>query len=124
MNNGNIQLSAPHNIEIKAGGTFSVTSRDIVLKAARHIEIASLAGTIFMKARTALKALCEAGRIWIKGDAPNTISKNDENSLGFPEDQEFNKYSIVLDSSRGETLVHGYRGVTVGATGPDSAIYV
>ena len=124
MNNGNIQLSAPHNIEIKAGGTFSVTSRDISLKAARHIEIASLAGTIFMKARTALKALCEAGRIWIKGDAPNTISKKDEDSLGFPEDQEFNKYSIVIDSSRGETLVHGYRGVTVGATGPDSAIYV
>ena len=124
MNNGNISLTAPYNIEIKAGGTFSVTARDVVLKAARHMELVSLAGTIFMKARTALKALCEAGRIWIKGDAPNSISKTDENSLGFPEDQEFHKYSIILDSSRGETLVHGYKGVTVGTTGPDANIYV
>jgi ribosomal 50S subunit-recycling heat shock protein len=29
-----------------------------------------LAGSIFVKARTALKALCEAGKVWIKGDSP------------------------------------------------------
>jgi ribosomal 50S subunit-recycling heat shock protein len=31
-----------------------------------------MAGSIFVKARTALKALCEAGKVWIKGDAPAT----------------------------------------------------
>ena len=110
MSNGSIQLAAPANIEIKAGNTFSVTAKDVSIKASRNIELASLFGSICAKARSAFKILCELGRVWIKGDAPNDAVDTPQ---GLP--AEFNKYSIVLDSAQGETLVHGHRGVTVGS---------
>lgn len=120
MDNGNIQLSAPYNIEIKAGNVFSVTARDVVIKAHRNIELLSMAGSIFVKARTALKALCEAGKVWIKGDAPAT----GELHSPYPDQLEFNKYSIILDSSQGETLVYGNKGVTVGTNGPSAKVNI
>jgi hypothetical protein len=48
---------------------FSVTARDISMKAYRNFEIVSLAGAIYQKARQAIKTLCERGRIWIKCDS-------------------------------------------------------
>lgn len=108
MNNGNMQLVAPFNIEIKAGNNFSVTAKDVSIKAYRNIELVSMFGSLYLKAKAALKALCEAGRVWIKGDAPSK-----ELSTVIP--AEFNKYSVVIDSSQGETLVHGNKGVTIGS---------
>lgn len=119
MNNGNLQLVAPYNIEIKAGNTFSVTARDVSVKAFRNVELVSLMGAFYIKAKTALKALCEAGRIWLKSDAP--IKNAPELMQGEPE---LNKYSIVLDASQGEVLVHGNKGVTVGADGDGSKVTI
>lgn len=121
MNNGNLQLVAPYNIEIKAGDTFSVTAKDVSIKAHRNIELVSLAGSLFIKARTAIKALCEAGRIWLKGDAPNTDTPTD---LDYPQQVEFNKYSIVLDASQGELLAYGKKGITIGTDGEGSRINI
>lgn len=112
MNNGSIQLAAPANIEIKAGNTFSVTAKDVSIKAYRTVELASLFGAVYTKARTALKMLCELGRVWIKGDSKGGDVQTNNIDKDIP--PEFNKYSIVLDSSQGETLVHGNKGVTVG----------
>lgn len=120
MDNGNISLTAPYNIEIKAGNVFSVTAKDVVIKAHRNIELLSLAGSVFIKARTALKALCEAGKVWIKGDSPAT----DDVNSPYANQLEFNKYSIILDASQGETLVYGNKGVTVGTNGPDAKINI
>ena len=120
MENGNIQLAAPNNIEIKAGGTFSVTAKDVSIKSYRIFELISLAGSIAIKARTSLKALCERGRVWIKGDAPKNESEQGDSALPV----EFSKYSVVIDSSRGDTLVHGKKGVTVGASGERGNIYI
>lgn len=110
FNQGNLQLVAPYNIEIKAGNMLSVTAKDISIKAARNVEVASLFGAVYTKAKSALKMLCERGRVWIKGDAPNFENISDFEEMPV----EFNKYSVVIDSAQGETLVHGNKGVTVG----------
>lgn len=120
MEHGNIQLAAPNNIEIKAGGTLSVSAKDVSIKSYRIFEIISLAGSIAIKARTSLKALCERGRIWIKGDAP----KNEKELSNSILPTEFSKYSVVIDSSRGDTLIHGKKGVTVGASGEKGDIHI
>lgn len=117
MDNGNIQLSTPNNIEIKAGGTFSVMAKDVSIKSYKFMEIASLTSSLTLKARTAFKALCEAGRMWLKSDAPNMSASSD-----LP--IEFKKYSIVIDSSQGETLMHGAKGAVVGTTGAGGIVNI
>lgn len=114
LNQGNIQLSAANNIEIKAGGTVSVTGNDVSAKAYRTLELVSLCGSIVQRARTAWKALCEAGRVWLKGDMPKDGYKAVE--MAVP--AEFKEYSVIIDSSQGKTLVHGHEGAVMGSTAP------
>lgn len=118
MNNGSIQLVAPHNVEIKAGGTFSVTAKDVSIRALKLVEVVSLCGALVTKARTAWKALCEKGLVWLKGDR----KKSDEDKLDSEMPLEFNEYSVVIDAPQGKTLVHGYEGAVVGSSGPDAPV--
>lgn len=121
LNQGNIQLSAANNIEIKASGTVSITGKNVSVKAHHMLELVSLCGSIAQKARTAWKALCEAGRVWLKSDMPIDGSKQaGDGSMN----REWDDYSVVIDSSNGKTLVHGNKVVTVGTTDPDSHIYI
>lgn len=120
MNNGSIQIVAPRNIEIKAGATFSVTARDISMRALKLVEIASIAGAMALKARTAWKALCEAGRVWLKGDR----NKDNAPPGNCEMPPEFLEYSVIVDASQGKSLVHGREGVTVGTTGADADVHI
>ena len=115
MNNGNVQVAAAGNLELKAGGTISIQGRSVSVRAAGDIELVSLLGGIVSKARTVWKALCEKGRIWLKSDA--FPGKNDDQPGAAVEGSptEMQNYSIVLDSPNGKTLVHGEAGVTVGS---------
>lgn len=115
MNNGNMQLVAPFNIEIKAGDMFSVTARDISMKAFRNFEIVSLAGAIYQKARQAIKTLCERGRIWIKCDSSDTNQETDPEIPEVP--SEYRGNSIVIDAPEGRVLMHGEKEVTIGSGG-------
>lgn len=123
MNNGNIQISAANNVEIKAGGTFSVTSKDISMKAYNSVEILSMMGSLWLKARTAFNALCEKGRMWLKSDADGSF---DDTATGeiITDSLEFNKYAIVIDASKGETLLHGNTGLTVGTTDANAHVNI
>lgn len=114
MNNGSIQVVAPQDVEIKCGGTFSVTAGTVSMKALKIMELVSLCGSFVTKARTAWKALCERGRVWIKGDKASTVPGNYDDAMP----AEFDEYAVVIDASAGKTLVHGYEGVTVGTDGP------
>lgn len=120
MNNGSIQVVAPRNIEIKAGATFSVTAKDVSIRALKLVEIASIAGSMALKARTAWKALCEAGRVWLKGDRSKDNAPPDDCEMP----AEFLEYSVIVDASQGKTLVHGREGATVGTTGPEADIHI
>lgn len=121
LNQGNIQLSAANNVEIKASGTVSITGRNVAIKALRTLELTSLCGQVVSKARTAWKALCEAGRMWLKSDMPEGGGKDPGENAMTPE---FDDYSIVIDSSNGKTLVHGNKMVTVGTTDTNSSVNI
>lgn len=118
MNNGSIQVVAPHDLEIKCGGTFSVTAGNVSLKAFKLVEIVSLCGTLVTKARTAWKALCERGRLWLKSDMSKSKPGEVDNSMP----QEFEEYSVIVDAADGKTLVHGHEGAVVGADGPQAKV--
>ena len=116
LSNGSIQAACPGNLELKAGGTVSIQGRNVNITGGQHVEILSLFGGLTMKARTLFQALCEAGVLWLKGDATRgkTIKEEDKPLGG--EDPLFSDYSVVIDASEGKTLVHGAEGVTVGST--------
>lgn len=122
LNKGCIQINAVNNLELCAGNNLTLTARNVTIKSLDHIEIASLAGAIYMKARTAIHALCEKGRIWLKSDA-----KSGSKDAGvWPADggerpsAEMEDCGVILDATQSKTLVHGARGVVADATGPGS----
>ena len=138
MHNGNIQIACPGNLELKAGGIVSMQGNTISIRGAQRVEITSIFGTLVTTARTAWKALCELGTIWLKGDGredtdlPKTKLQEKIDKLG-QEPREFAKFAVVIDASRGKTLVHGRQGVvldtkdkqghiTLQADGPESHI--
>jgi hypothetical protein len=82
----------------------------------------SIFGRLTLKARTLFQALCEAGVLWLKGDA-NLYKDIPENPLE-GEDPVFSEYSVVIDASEGKTLVHGAEGVTVGSTEKEADIAI
>lgn len=114
LNQGNIQIAAAGNLELKAGGTVSIQGRDMSILSASDMEIVSMAGKIAMKARTAWKVLCEMGRIWLKSDAEEGAGEDTE-VAGVKSTSEMGEYAIVLDASKGKTLVSAKEQVTVGA---------
>lgn len=94
------------------------------MKARRHVEITASVGAIITKARTAWKALCEWGTIWLKSDAVDPKKE----AIPTPDDvvndpkPEVHSAAIILDSSKGRTIVSGKRKILVQCYGtPDSA---
>lgn len=124
MNRGNIQIAAPGNLEIQCGGTLSFTAKNVSMKATDHIEIASIAGALWLKARSAWNALCEAGRMWLKSDL------NDETELppypveggAEPVTPERGAYAICIDAAEGRLALHGKQEVTAATSGPNAPV--
>lgn len=118
MYNGNIQIACPGNLELKAGGIVAMQGNTVSIRGAQRVEITSIFGTLVTTARTAWKALCELGTIWLKGDGrEDTELPKDElqeriNALG-QEPREFAEFAVVLDASKGKTMVHGHQGVVI-----------
>lgn len=138
MYNGNLQIACPGNLELKAGGIVTMQGNTVSIRGAQRVEITSIFGTLVTTARTAWKALCELGTVWIKGDGrkDTELPKNELqeriDKLG-QEEREFAEFAVVLDAAKGKTLVHGHQGVvlntkdkaghiTMQADGPDSHI--
>lgn len=129
MNQGNIQIACPGNLEFKVGGNISMTGKNVALHATHIMEIVSFFGSLTLKARTLWQALCEAGTLWLKGDAKDDGSSAEEASEAYPFDDDapkthFEKYSVVIDASQGKTLVHGAKGAVLGATDKEAGVYV
>lgn len=140
MFDGNIQIACPGNLELKAGGIVSMQGNTVSIRGAQRVEITSIFGTLVTTARTAWKALCELGTIWLKGDGrEDTELPKDElqeriNALG-QEPREFAEFAVVLDASKGKTMVHGHQGIVlntkdkmghimVQADGPESHVNI
>lgn len=125
MNQGNIQLAAPGNIDIQCGGTLSISSKNIAMKATDHIEIAAIAGALWLKARSAWNALCEAGRMWLKSDykdAPNDDYPVDGGTPPYP--QHPGMYSVCIDAAEGRLALHGKTELTAVTSGAAAPIYL
>lgn len=122
MDGVSIQISTSGNLELKAGGTLSLSGRDVVIQAADNMEICSFFGGLVMKARTTLKALVEKGRLWFKTD----MDPEDDDDPDYPlEDGEApevekQKYGIILDAPRSSILNYGSKGF-VAATSDEEA---
>lgn len=56
-----IHLYAAGDIVLKAGGSLFASAK-------RHVEVIAHRGALLLKARTAWRALCEVGTLWIKSD--------------------------------------------------------
>lgn len=123
LSNGSVQIACPGNLELKAGGTVSIQGKNVAITGGQIVEISSLFGSLSMKARTLLQALCEAGVLWLKGDAKENSSPPAD-PLESDMEPVFRDYSIVLDASEGKTLVHGATGVTVGSTEAEANINI
>lgn len=130
MNQGNIQIACPGNLEFKVGGTIAMTGDNVSIQGARKVEVLSLFGSLYLKARTCWQALCEAGTLWLKGDAKDDGSSAQDADNKYPdgwEDKEEVKggaYAVVIDASQGKTLVHGAKGAVLGATDKEAQVYV
>lgn len=127
LNRGNIQIAAPGNINITCGGTFSVQAKQISLVSATVMELVSLAGGIWAKARTALNMLCEKGKIWIKSDLdPNegVSTAPEPASTYFPIPDDPGPYSIVIEANKGSACVTSKDETCISTTGPSGVVYV
>ena len=123
MNRGNIQIAAPGNLDIQCGGTLSFTAKNVSMKATDHIEIASIAGALWLKARSAWNALCEAGRMWLKSDYKGELNEDYPVEGGIaPTPQPLGAYSICLDASEGRLALHGKEEVTAVTSGQAAPI--
>lgn len=122
LSNGSIQAACPGNIELKAGGTVSIQGKNVSILGGQNVEIMSIFGRLTLKARTLFQALCEAGVLWLKGDAKKDkeVPKNPLEG----EEPIFSEYSVVIDAAEGKTLVHGAEGVTVGSTEEEADVVV
>lgn len=133
INQGNIQISAPGNIELVAGHTLSLKGKFVSITSGLNMEIASLFGKIEMKARTAFKLLCEIGRLWLKSDAdwfgvegnPDQSTQGDDGGSPFNDKQnkkEINKYAIVIDAPASGVLMYGKEEMILASK--DNDVYV
>lgn len=125
MNQGNLQLAAPGNIDIQCGGTLSMTAKNVSMKATDHIEIASIAGALWLKARSAWNALCEAGRMWLKSDftgEPEEDYPVDGATPPYP--QEYGNYAICVDAAEGKLALHGKNELIAATSGQEAPLYI
>lgn len=138
MNEGNIQIACPGNLEFKAGGTINMQANNVSIRGAQRVELTSLFGELVTTARTSWRALCEFGTLWLKSDAHKEQEVEDiegADKLAPEEESEFKEYAVVIDAAEGRTLVHGHEGIAVvarkeesniimQADGKDSSIYM
>jgi hypothetical protein len=118
LNQGNMQFSCAGNIEIKAGGTIHLQAKDMSIQAANRLEIVSLFGELAAKARTSLRMLCEAGVLWLKGDAKKDKEAETDSYKGDDKPhKQMAEFAVVIDASEGKTLVHGAEAVVVASSG-------
>lgn len=109
LDNGNVQIAAVGNIELKAGNTVVIEGKYNVFHSLLDTEIVSLAGKITQRAVKAFKILCDKGRLWLKSCAPKVRDGEQPpaDSDEVPDDKnkrELNKYAIVLDASEGDIM--------------------
>lgn len=114
MSNGSVQVAAPGNVEIKAGGTLSLQGQNVIVHAAKHMEIMSFFGGLYMKARKCINALCEKGRIWLKSDAEMDNDEDVGNDpLEYKITPDIKKNGIILDATKSKILTCGSYGVEI-----------
>lgn len=121
MNQGNIQIACPGNLELKAGHTVSISGKFVSLQSTLDMEIVSMCGKLVTKARTAWKALCEKGRLWLKSDAKwhgqvgnNGGSDGDGGNSPTGDNQnaiELNKYGIFIDAPQSGVLTFANKDI-------------
>lgn len=125
MNNGSMQIAAPGNLDIQCGGTLSFSAKNIAMKATDHIEISAIAGALWLKARSAWNALCEAGRMWLKSDfkeEPNTDYPVDGGTPPTPQD--LGTYAICIDAADGRLALHGKNELTAATSGQAAPVHI
>lgn len=89
-----IHLYAAGDIVQKAGGSVYISGK-------RHAEVVAHRGSLVLKGRTALRALCEAGTLWLKSDYdpdnPYTPASGD------PEPEAVGRQGIRIQATLGES---------------------
>ena len=124
LSHGNIQIAAANNIEMVAGGMISLTSKNISCKATNNVEAVAICGNLFLKARTALQALCEKGLVWIRSNKHHDEGATPEPWCGGdsapPAPKDSGRYGIKLEATDTPILVTGWRGI-VNRTKEDDA---
>lgn len=114
LNQGNVQIAAAGNLELRAGHTVSIQGKFVVLQSVLDMDIHSIYGRLTLKARTAWNALCEKGRMWLKStvdwcNQDGNVAGNREGDFGSvtgdaQNPPELNKYGIFLDAPRSGIL--------------------
>lgn len=124
MNQGNIQVACEGNLEFKAGRSLILQGRDVVVHAARKLELVSFFGSIIQKARTAFDLLCEKGRMYLKSDAKKDDTENEHPLSTDPGEVKNNGYGIIIDASQSKTLVSSDKGTVIGTTGTEGHVCI
>lgn len=128
MNQGNVQVASSGNMELQCGGTLSISAKNISMKAVDHIEVVSIAGALWLKARSAWNALCEKGRMWLKSDYEEGMTDSADaypvDGGTPPEVPQAGAYAICIDAAEGKLALRGKKEVTATTTGPEAPINV
>lgn len=103
MSGGNLQLSAAKNLDLEAAGDVRIVAgRSMFMKARLHMEMSAILGGVTMYGYTVVKALCQAGPIWLRSEATTTnIGPKEE---GSPE-PEHGQAAVYIEAPQGETMI-------------------
>lgn len=113
-----VHISAPRHIDLDAAGDIRLTAgNDIYIKARRNLELSAVVGSLIAKSRTAWKALCEWGSIWLKSDAkdpnePGYSAESPDDASEDPEPEVLDA-AIFLDATQGKTTINSHRTITI-----------
>lgn len=89
-----IHMYAAGDIVQKAGGSVYISSR-------RHVEVVANRGSLLLKARTGLRALCEVGTLWLKSDYSPDSEYTPED--GDPEAEVVGQQGVRVQAVGGES---------------------
>lgn len=108
---GNIQISAPKNMTLEAGGDMRIiVGGNLYIKAKKNIEIASIFGGFITKSRTLWRALVEKGTMYFKSDAsPADDGVGDPNPL----QEVIDEQGIIFDAPNAGIKIVGKDDVLV-----------
>lgn len=107
---GNATASGPYGVQISstrhihmyaAGDIVQKAGGSIFMSARRHVEAVASRGSLLLKGRTGLRALCEVGTLWLKSDFdPDSPYTPDD---GDPEAEVVEKQGIRVQAVRSES---------------------